>query len=1038
MKENQTNGLTIGFDIGVSSAGWGVINEYGDIVKAGVSLFEENTKDANVNRRNFRGSKRPKRRKKHRKTRAINLLKKEGIYEWNPKIDPYKTRKKGLTHKLSNPELTRAILHLMKFRGVFFEIQDGEDGKIKSIVNENKEQMNKNSLFPCEVQIERFKKEGMIRGSKNYFENTAFKSELETILENQKIASETKKRLLDMISEKRHYGDGPGDYNNPSEYGKYQKQSDGTIKEINLIEKMRGFCSVFEKEKRAPKICPSVEIFNFLEILNNLKIEQKKLTREQKNIALNHLETNGFFAKTDTAQPNALARLLGVKKEEITGFPSKEKNKKQYIPKFKAIPLFLELWGKEYKHDNTLFDQISELLTSEKNILERERKLKDIGLHGKIIEKLKEETLFKGYHALSFKAIHLFTSEMLETTENHMQVKQRLGQLKANKKLTLETNAILNPVVKRSVNQVFKIYEELEDEYGIFQSIGIETTRAKNSLEQKQNYKKYQEINEKKNKAVTELITQKAGEEYALRANATTKLKVKLYLEQDGKCIYSGNPLNLESIINQKDHYEIEHIIPFSISLDDSQNNKVLSEHEANQIKDNQSPFQYFNSGRSYGKIKTFDNFKKIVNSNPKFSKKKKQLLLLEREITKEEVRKGFVARNLIDTSYASVEVLNAFKSYFKGTKKATKVHTVKGKMTHVFRKVGINESFKWNIPRETNVFLKERSDLKHHAIDALIIANIIKTQFISTLLELDGNKTIVSETGEIILGELKNQELFKRMKKLAFISDEKISVSRRVSKKTNAPLTNQTLYVSKIKDGKERKIKRTSNIYEMKSEDIEKVFFKYEPLMKEKDPKTFEELLKIYKQYKGETKPFAKYAEENKKIRKFPHKDKNPLVKKIKYYENVVSNCFDVTHKYPKTQNGKKIFYTDISKEKAVIYFSKKKGYRIIPVAYVDYDFNKEGKKINAEKIKAKKKIAGVDASFKEVGVLYRYTRFKIFKGDEVLEGYYLGAPDNKLQRFAWQKLDLEKGKPFTMKKATKVILIETNILGKEFHKEC
>ncbi|EXJ22516.1 hypothetical protein ADIAL_2102 [Alkalibacterium sp. AK22] len=41
--------LVLGLDIGVSSVGWGIINkETNEIIDAGVRLFEEATRNANV------------------------------------------------------------------------------------------------------------------------------------------------------------------------------------------------------------------------------------------------------------------------------------------------------------------------------------------------------------------------------------------------------------------------------------------------------------------------------------------------------------------------------------------------------------------------------------------------------------------------------------------------------------------------------------------------------------------------------------------------------------------------------------------------------------------------------------------------------------------------------------------------------------------------------------------------------------------------------------------------------------------------------
>ncbi len=65
----------LGLDIGISSVGWGIINqETGEIIDAGVRLFEEATRNANEERRDFRGMRRIKRRRNHRLERAYQLF----------------------------------------------------------------------------------------------------------------------------------------------------------------------------------------------------------------------------------------------------------------------------------------------------------------------------------------------------------------------------------------------------------------------------------------------------------------------------------------------------------------------------------------------------------------------------------------------------------------------------------------------------------------------------------------------------------------------------------------------------------------------------------------------------------------------------------------------------------------------------------------------------------------------------------------------------------------------------------------------------
>ena len=131
--------LVLGLDIGITSVGYGVIDITNNkFVDYGVRLFKEGTAANNEERRTKRGGRRLKRRKQNRISDMSNLLEKEGIKgkDYKPTLNPYEMRIKGLNEKLTNDELTCAILHLTKNRGSnldFLDDADKEDDGTKAI-----------------------------------------------------------------------------------------------------------------------------------------------------------------------------------------------------------------------------------------------------------------------------------------------------------------------------------------------------------------------------------------------------------------------------------------------------------------------------------------------------------------------------------------------------------------------------------------------------------------------------------------------------------------------------------------------------------------------------------------------------------------------------------------------------------------------------------------------------------------------------------------------------------------------------------------
>lgn len=74
-------------------------------------------------------------------------------------------------------------------------------------------------------------------------------------------------------------------------------------------------------------------------------------------------------------------------------------------------------------------------------------------------------------------------------------------------------------------------------------------------------------------------------------------VKFKLWEEQHGECAYSQKHLSIEHLFDP-DYAEVDHIVPYSISFDDSYMNKVLVLAEENRNKGNRLPLQYLQGRR--------------------------------------------------------------------------------------------------------------------------------------------------------------------------------------------------------------------------------------------------------------------------------------------------------------------------------------------------------------------------------------------------------------------------------------------------------
>ncbi len=929
--------LVLGLDLGITSVGYGLVDsESGNIVKAGVRLFDEGTASENEKRRGFRGSRRLKRRKSFRIQRLQHLLKEEKILTnsyHSGMYNPYECRVKGLYNKLTNEELCSALLHIAKVRGSSLETVEDESNadatSSKGILSENATEL-KDGKYICEIQLERFNKDGKIRNNKNIFKTKDYEKELRKILSNQNLSEDINNKIIDIITKRRHFSEGPGSYNSPTKYGRYIKDSNGIVNKdpINLIEKMRGTCSIYKDEPRAPRCAYTTDLYNLYNDLNNLTLDDRKITKEEKDEIINN-----YVNKGKKVSLNVISKVTNVKEEYIKGY--RIDGDKPLFTEFKgynAIRKVVE--NKENPLNSAIIenkdcvDTICEILTSTKVLEERiEKLLEKIDnniMDEKAAIKIASISSIKEYASLSFKAMKQFIDEMKDSTENQMQIATRLNiknefdkYLQDRKNIPFNKEDILSPVVKRVQNEATKVLNAIRNEYGELESVVIEMAREKNGDEERKNIKNMQDKNKKENEEVKELT----GVE---NPTSKLKLKIRLYNEQHGKCAYSGKTIDLKSLIDDTEDYlyEIDHIIPISISFDDSFNNKVLVTRDANQDKGQRTPFEYFASGKAN---RTYSEFETWVLGNYKGNKKKIDNLLFKEDITKYDVQQKFVERNLNDTRYACRSLLGTLKAYYKINNINTKVFAIRGSITDQFRKKA--------------KIVKNRDFFEHHAKDALIMATIRNSR--SLINVLDKNHHEFDENGVLIEAEnYINNNIFdeETMKKINKIKDyNNILFSYKIDTKTNRSISDQTIYSTRKVNDEEYVIKKYKNIYDKNGDgkSLAKLIREGKGnklLTYKNDYETYLILEKICKEYTSEN-PFNEYFLEHGKIRKYSKKNNGPEIDNFKYMDTKLGNHVSISHKYNVGDN-KNVVLLQISPYRMDLY-KDGDNYKFVTIRY-------------------------------------------------------------------------------------------------------
>ncbi len=967
------NSYILGLDVGIASVGYGLIHsDSKSVIDAGVRLFPEANVENNEGRRAKRGSRRLKRRRIHRLDRVKNLLAQYHLIidDKIPKsTNPYAIRVKGLSSPLSKSELVIALLHLAKRRGihnvnvVMDENESTNELSTKEQLKENAKQLE--NRYVCELQLDRLNEQYKVRGERNRFKTEDFVREARQILTTQQKYHDIDEHFIEqythLLETRREYYEGPG---KGSQYG-----WDGDLKQ--WYEMLMGRCTYFPEELRSVKYAYTADLFNALNDLNNLVIardENEKLEYFEKY----HIIENVFKQKK-TPTLKQIAKEIDVKESDIKGYRITKNGK----PQFTSFKLYHDLnkifLDKKNLENIELLDEIAFILTLYQDPLSIKEALDQ--LQDLLTESEKEAIAhlngYTGTHRLSLKCLHLLIDEMWQTSRNQMEVftalnlkpqKYQLSKQKQIPKNMVEA-FILSPVVKRSFIQSIEIVNSIIKKYGLPEEIIIELAREKNSEDRRKFLNRIQKENENTRKQVEEVIR-----EYGNRNAKGLVEKIKLHQMQEGKCLYSLQNIPLDDLLRNPSHYEIDHIIPRSVSFDNSFNNKVLVKQEENSKKGNRTPYQYLNSNES---VLSYVQFKQhILNlskSKERISKKKREYLLEERDINKFEVQKEFINRNLVDTRYATRELVQLLKSYFSANDLDVKVKTINGSFTNYLRKA-------WKFDKSRN------KGFKHHAEDALIIANVSylfkqskELKEANAILENNNLSLNKNKDSKNLLTEQDYRKMFEIPKQVQDIKDYKdFKYSHRVDKKPNRQLINDSLYSTREVNENHYIVQTVKDIYAKDNTKIKDLFLKTPEklLMYKHDPQTFEKLMLVIKQYGEEKNPFAKYYEENGEyLTKYAKNDKGPTIKRLKYIGKKVGTHLDISRNFSDAK--RKVVQLSIKPFRFDVFHSKA-GYHMLTLTYMDIKKKEKHYQILKNEYQALKERYKVPSDAQFIGSFY------------------------------------------------------------------
>jgi CRISPR-associated endonuclease Csn1 len=745
----------LGLDIGSTSIGWCLIRLDGGgapcaVIRMGVRIFPDgrNPKDGSslaVTRRLARQMRRRRDRLLKRKARLLSALIRLGFWPEDVQarkalagLDPYKLRQQGLDTPLTPAEFGRALFHLNQRRGFQSnrktDRKDSDSGLLKSAIRKLREELAAQGArtvgeWLARRHDARLGVRARLRGRSArdrayelYVDRSMVAAEFDTLWQAQArfapamFTPDKRAELRDILLHQR-----------------------------NLRPVRPGRCTLIPAEERAALALPSVQRFRILQELNHLRLighdlTESALTVEQRDVLAALLERGDVtFA--------AMRRHLGL--PGSTAFNLQDAKRDRLKGNATSKALSAPSCCGEHWHALRVDEQdavVARILDEASESVLASWLQERLGVSEEAAERMATMNLAEGYGNLSRAALSRVlpelqrevipysdavtragfdthsalshaeqTGEVLDALPYYGQALQRhVGfadpSARDDDPPEKRFGRIANPTVHIGLNELRKVVNALIARYGHPSEIVVEVARElKQGKARRDEENARQAERQRENERFAAEIRTLAG----LSGREPTRddlQRMRLWVElnpQDAanrRCPYTGEPISMAMLFSGE--VEVDHILPFSMTLDDSLNNKVVALRRANRDKGNRPPFEAFGhspAGHDYIAIQERAALMPREKAR-RFAPDGYQRWLRE--------DKDFLARALNDTAYLS----RVAREYLSLVCPPNRVRVIPGRLTALLRgKFGLNTVLSVQ-------GVKNRDDHRHHAVDAAVV----------------------------------------------------------------------------------------------------------------------------------------------------------------------------------------------------------------------------------------------------------------------------------------------------------------------------
>lgn len=846
----------LGLDLGTNSIGWCLLdlNSHGDpvsIFRTGVRIFSDGRDPKSLGslkatRREARSARRRRDRFIQRQKFLINELVRLGLMPEDKDQrqalalrDPYPIRKKALDEKVHPHEMGRAIFHINQRRGFKSNRKSGD----------NEAGVVKQSIAELEVKL-------MEKKARTIGEFLADRHETKDTVRARRLGSKTAdlyefypdRAMLEAEFDKLWQAQAVFDAS------LYNEEAKERIKGVVFFQRKLkpqevGRCTFLPEENRISKALPSFQRFRIYQELSNLAWIDRDGAAHPITVSLKLRDR--LFGELETKKKLTFKSMRAIlRKEGVIDYPVQfnlESDLRDHLignttscimrdPK----KMMGEAWDKLNEEEQDQFilmlqddgmgdDEVMSLLRTKYSLSDPVAEAcLDVRLpdgHGSLSKKaidlilpvIRDQGLiyYDAVREAGFGEANLYDPNAPLSDKLEYYGKALAGHVMGASGKPEDTDeqrygAISNPTVHIALNQVRAVVNELIRLHGKPDEIVLEIARdLPMGADGKRELQKFQKEGIEKNQRARDELT-RLGHIDSRESRQKFQLWEQLSSDPtDRRCPFTGKMIALADLFSDK--VEIEHLLPFSQTLDDSIANKTVCYREANREKGNRSPFEAFGSSPD-----GYDWQEILERSNSlPYSKRWR---FLPDAMKRFDADGGFLERQLNDTRYIS----RYTSEYLSTIVPKNKIWVATGRLTSLLRGFwGLNSVLRGHNSDDDKPAKKSRDDHRHHTVDAIVIGMTSRG-----LLQKVSKAARRSEDLDLVHLFEDHIDPWDGFRDEVKKHVDEIIVSHRPRKKSQGPLHNDTAYgiVEHNESGASTVVHRVPITSITKTTDVEKV----------------------------------------------------------------------------------------------------------------------------------------------------------------------------------------------------------------------